>query len=140
MTKYKSARHSTFNINFHIVFVTKYRKRILSDSIQISLKKFLVRKSHELNINIKAIESMSDHIHLFIQLSPSIILSNIVKILKGSVSRYLKCKYQQLSHIKALWSPSYFAESIGFISESTIIKYIQNQKTQKWKKKVSVLQ
>jgi putative transposase len=72
MTKYKSARHSTFNINFHLVFVTKYRKRILSDSIQISLKKFLVRKSDELNINIKAIESMSDHIHLFIQLSPSL--------------------------------------------------------------------
>ena len=135
MSKYKTSSHSTYNINYHLVFVTKYRKKVLTDIIQIDLKLFLITKAIEYGANIKAIESMTDHVHIFIQVSPRIKLSDLVKKMKGSVSYLLRKKYQYLASLKAIWSPSYFAESIGHISEATIVQYINNQKTpkKKWK-------
>ena len=124
-----SSRHAVFNINYHLVFVTKYRRKLMSNDIQTCIKSFMVTKTEELHATIKAIETMDDHIHLFIACSPNVILSKLVKILKGSSNRYLRSRYINLLNTRqAFWAPSYFAETIGCISEKTIVRYINNQK------------
>jgi putative transposase len=127
--KLNSSRHAVFNVNYHLVFVTKYRRsKVMNDEIQESLKSFIATKAETYSVSIKAIETMNDHIHIFIACSPNILLSALVKKLKCSSSRYLRSKFTHLRNLKSLWAPSYFVESIGCISEPTIIKYINNQK------------
>ena len=85
-------------------------------------------KASQLNINIEAIECMPDHIHIFVKSIPNINISQIVKQFKGFSSYKLRKKYKFLNKYKALWTPSYFCETIGYINEKTIKKYISNQK------------
>ena len=69
---------------------------------------------------------MPDHVHLFIRMKPTQCVSNIIKQLKGYSSYYTRKKLN-LKKYKAFWSHGYFCESIGQISESIILKYIDNQ-------------
>ena len=71
---------------------------------------------------------MPDHIHLFIKCTPKHTVSNIVKYLKGYSSFMLRKKYIRYRKYKALWTRSYYCESIGHISEKTIKKYMEDQR------------
>lgn len=120
---------SVTNICYHIVWTTKYRKQLLTDNIQVYLKNILHDKCKELSINLKAIEIMPDHVHLFIQSTPLISVSFILKQLKGFSSHELRKSFIELRRYKHLWTNSYYCETIGHINQDTIIKYIKNQKT-----------
>ena len=71
---------------------------------------------------------MPDHVHIFVSCTSSHSIVDIVKLLKGYSSFYLRKNFVYLQNIKSLWAHSYFCESIGCINEKTIIKYINNQK------------
>ena len=126
--KYNSSLNCIFNINYHIIWSTKYRKKLLNKLIEIELKNILKNKSKNLGIIIKAFEIMPDHVHIFVSCTPIHSIVNIVKQLKGYSSFYLRKKFTNLQKLKSLWTHSYFCESIGCINEKTIIKYIKNQK------------
>ena len=61
---------SVFNINYHLIWCTKYRRPLLSDDIESRLKTLLAEKAAELSITIKALEVMPDHVHIFVHTSP----------------------------------------------------------------------
>jgi putative transposase len=126
--KHTHSKHCVYNISYHIVWIPKYRRKILINNVEKRLKELLILKANQLNINIKAIECMPDHIHLFIKASPSIPVIKIIKHLKGYSSKILRAEFSELCKMRSLWTPSYFCESIGNINEKTIIKYINNQK------------
>ena len=126
--KRERKNHKVYNISYHIVWIPKYRKHILKNHILISLKKYLFEKASELDISIEAHEIMNDHIHLFIKAPTYLSISYIVQQLKGYTSYKLRKEYLQLRKYKSLWTHSYYAETIGFISENTVKKYIENQK------------
>ena len=71
--------HRVFNVCYHIVWIPKYRKKILVGSIKEDLLKFLYKKAYSIGISIEAIEIMPDHIHLFIRSNPNLSVSYIVK-------------------------------------------------------------
>ena len=121
-------KHKVFNVSYHIVWIPKYRRHILNGPIEDSYKRHLFEKAAKLNITIEAMEIMPDHIHLFIKARPDITISDIVKHLKGYSSYALRKEFTQLRRMKSLWTKSYYAETIGLISESTIRKYIEMQK------------
>ncbi len=93
---------SVSNINFHIIWTIKYRKCMLTNDIQIELKTILIQKATTLNIVIKAFEIMPDHVHIFVQSYPTILISKIVNILKGYSSFYLRKKFPSLKKYKHL--------------------------------------
>ncbi len=128
MSKYNSTGNCVFNISYHIVWIPKHRKHIINSTIEIRLKEIILKKATQIGIIIAAIECMPDHIHIFVKSRPSIDVSYIVKMLKGYSSYILRKEFIHLKKYKALWTPSYFCESIGYISENTIIQYINNQK------------
>jgi len=125
--KYNTNNHNVYNINFHIVWITKYRKKFLKPEIQNDIINIIKEKASILDFIIKAIEVMPNHIHLFISFKPIHNISYIINILKGNTSFNIRNKYPLLKKYKALWTHSYFIESIGYINENTIIKYIENQ-------------
>lgn len=71
---------------------------------------------------------MPDHIHIFIKAHPNISVSDIIKQIKGYTSYNLRKKYKWLRKYKSLWTPSYFCETIGLISEQTVRRYIDMQR------------
>lgn len=129
MSKFNSNGNCKFNVSYHIVWIPKYRKHIIDNKIELRLIELLYDKASHLNIQIGALECMSDHIHLFIRSNTTYNISFIVKMLKGYSSYMLRKEFIQLRKYKNLWASGYFCETIGNISESSILRYINNQKS-----------
>jgi putative transposase len=114
---------------YHIIFCPKYRRKVLVDDIATDLKEILNDVAIEHDVDIKALEIMPDHVHLFISFDPRQALHELIKAFKGRSSKILRDKYPKLkSRIPSLWTRSYFCCTIGHISEETIQQYIENQK------------
>ncbi len=129
MSKYQSSTHVTYNICYHVVFCPKYRYNLLRYKAADILKELIQKKTIELGISISAMEVMPDHVHLFIVAKPSLPIDTIVMQLKGYTSYYLRNHIAYLRRYPNLWTRSYFMETVGHISEKTVVQYIENQKS-----------
>ena len=126
------ARTCVYNINYHIVWSVKYRRYVLKEEVAKRLKEILNDVSYSKEFNIKTMEIMEDHVHLFVSAHPKISPSYIVKMSKGISGRLLLKEYPQIRQKLwkgKLWNPSYYIETIGHISEDTVRKYIEDQKS-----------
>lgn len=127
--RWKHSSKSIHNINYHLIWCPKYRRRILEGEIRDRLRFLLQEKSIELGIKIKTMEIMSDHVHLFISARPIDSPHYIIQQFKGYTSNVLRTEFPELkSKLPTLWTRSYYAESVGSLSQEAIEKYIQNQK------------
>lgn len=124
---YRRGKHSVTLLYTHLVFVTKYRKKIFTGNHLHRLEEVLKDTARKMNIKIIEFNGESDHIHALIEYPPKLSISQITNSLKGVSSRYLRKEYAELKQYKALWSPSYFAFSSGGCPIETLKKYIQNQ-------------
>lgn len=127
--RYTQSATNVFNIGYHLVWCTKYRRKALTPRIEERLKELLREKALELDIEIVELETMSEHVHVFVKSKPIYAPHFIVQQFKGYSSRVLREEFPELkSRIPSLWTRSYFCESVGHISADTIIRYIENQK------------
>ena len=127
--RWKKSKTTTYNINYHIIWCVKYRRKILTDYVDIRLKELILEKSKEIDIIIKKMETDKDHIHLFIKANPTQAIHWIVQQLKGYTSRILRKELSIVrTRVPSLWTRSYYVETIGHISEKTILKYIEEQR------------
>lgn len=129
MSKYQASSHVTYNIGYHVVFSTKYRYNLLRYSAATLLKELLTETSLQAGVNIRTMEVMPDHVHLFITAPPSLPVPDFVRKLKGRTSFILRRRFKYLRKYPSLWTRSFFVESVGHISEKTVVKYIENQKS-----------
>ena len=133
MGELRHGRTCVFNINYHIVWSTKYRRKVLNIDIKRRLKELLidVRKQKGFEIaEIKVGTKDHDHVHVFVSAIPKISISYIAKMMKGISGRLLLKEFPEISKELwngELWNPSYYVETIGSISEEAIRQYIQNQ-------------
>jgi len=126
--RFHHGKSAIYNVNYHIIWTPKYRKSILTGDFKVVIENALVEKAKEIGVVIEKYEIMPDHVHLFIVCTPHHKVSEVVQHLKGYSSYKLRSKYPQYrKRFKALWSPSYYCESVGHISEETIKKYIESQ-------------
>ena len=130
MNKYTHGRTCVYNINYHIVWCVKYRRKVLSQKISLYELCHEIAKAKGFTIvNIKAGEN--DHVHCFVSAPPKISITQIVKYLKGISGNRLLEEFPELrkSLWKGhLWNGSYFVETIGSTSEDNIRRYIERQK------------
>jgi putative transposase len=125
-----------YNLNYHIIWCTKYRRKVLAGSVGDDLKTILHAISKEHGYRIPHVEiGLDDRIHLFVSAPPKISVSSIVKQLKGTSSLRLfamhpelKSEYWKRRGERSLWPPSYFAESIGSVNEQAVAKCIDDQR------------
>ena len=128
--RWNTSKHAVFNIGYHLIWCPKYRRKVLVDGIDIRLKDVLLSISAQHNWTIEHLEVMPDHVHLFIKVSPDMSPAHIVSQFKGVSSRILREEFPRLkSRLPTLWTRSYYCESVGHISEETIKKYIEDQKS-----------
>lgn len=127
--RWKTNKSSVYNIGYHIIWCSKYRRNVLTGDIESRLKDLVIQKSNENGWFIENIEIMPDHLHLFIKATPSDSISHIVSQLKGYTSSVLRNEFELLrTRLPTLWTRSFYVETIGHISESVIKKYIDDQK------------
>lgn len=112
-------RTSICNINYHVVWSVKYRRKILNAQVEAYLNDIVQQIAEEKGFIVKMFEcGEQDHVHCFITAPPKLSATTIVKYLKGITGRKL---YEQL------WNYSYYCETIGSVSEENIKRYIEKQ-------------
>ena len=125
--------HSVHQLGYHIIWCTKYRHKVLTKEAEIVVKNVVSQACTTYGWKVRAIEVMDDHVHLFVQLSPDDAPATVAKTLK-SISAV--AVFSQFPDIKkqrfwgsGLWSSGTYYATVGQISQETVIKYIEEQKT-----------
>jgi len=127
--RWTTSNKAVYNVNYHLIWCPKYRRKVLTGEVETRLKELLNEKAKKIDVTIEKIEVMPDHVHLFVKASPVDSPHFIVQQLKGYTSRILRSEFPFLkSRLPTLWTRSYYCESIGHISEETIKRYIENQR------------
>ena len=127
----RRGRHCVFARHAHLVFVSKYRRKVFSEASLKTLEIVLREISEKLRISLIEFNGESDHVHLLIQYPPQLSLSKLVNSLKGSSSYRLRSLHPELQERYwkgVLWSPSYFAASCGGAPLEILKQYIEQQK------------
>lgn len=126
-----NARTSVTDMNYYLVFVTKYRKQIFTtNELKIKLKTILQSIADYKGVTIQSMEVMSDHVHLLITFPPKFAASDIVKSFKGSSAReWFKAFPNDRKNLwnGHLWSNTFFMNTIGNINNDIINQYVKDQ-------------
>ncbi len=122
------------NINYHVVWSVKYRRKIINAEIESFLKEQACAIARDKGFTIHLFEAgEGDHIHCFVSAPPKLSITDIVKYLKGITGRKLFERYPELREQLwkgQLWNHSYYVETIGSVSEDNIRRYIEHQSKQ----------
>jgi putative transposase len=130
-TSFRHGRNCVFLLHVHLVFVTKYRKKVFTKELLLDLKNIFSNICSDFEATLVEMDGEKDHVHLLVTYPPKFPISRLVNSLKGVSSRLIR-KKQDPSITKALWgnalwSPSYFAGSCGGAPLETIRTYIEQQ-------------
>ena len=130
MQKYRKTSHTVYDIKYHLVWITKYRKKVLKGELANRVREIIreVCKSNEVEI-IKGHVS-SDHVHLFVSVPPHISVSKLMQYIKGKSSRKVMSEFKTISKMywgRHFWARGYFVVSSGIITDDMIMEYIENQ-------------
>ncbi len=119
---------AVFSLKYHIVFCPKYRKPVLVGDVAARLKVLLAAKATEIGATVHALEVLPDHVHLFVESDPTFSPSHLANQFKGFTSHELRSEFAHLrSRLPTLWSRSYFAASVGYVTEAAVKRYIDTQ-------------
>ena len=128
----RHGRHCVFALHVHLVFVTKYRKKVFDgDAIQ-RLKVMFEKVCADFEAQLLEMNGAAEHVHLLINYPPKHSVSSIVNSLKGISSRLLRSERPDIEKRywkDVLWSPSYFAASCGGAPLGIIKQYVEQQKS-----------
>ncbi|GGN66566.1 IS200/IS605 family transposase [Oceanobacillus indicireducens] len=130
MDGYKKNSHAVYDIKYHVIWVTKYRYKVLSGQIAYRTRELIRQGCEARGITILQGSVGKDHIHLLISCPPSLALSKIMQYLKGRSSRLLQDQFPDLKMKywgQHLWARDYFCATVGNVDEETIRSYIANQ-------------
>jgi putative transposase len=129
----KQSSRCVHKLSIHLIFVIKYRKKLLQGAFGEDVKRYLTDSSNQSDkFEIQTLEIDKDHVHMMVDFLPTETISNIVKRLKSYSTHHAWLDHEwqltrQFWKKKMLWTPSYFVCSIGDASKETIQKYIENQ-------------
>ena len=116
-------------INYHFVFCLRYRRKLfLIDGFEARFKELVTQICEQNDMVILAMECHIDHCHLFVNAPPTLSAADIMKIIKGNTSRQLKQEFFSNVDMQ-MWTRSYFVSTAGDVSNATIQRYVEEQKT-----------
>ena len=131
VNRYRVGAHTRHRLIYHLVWIPKYRKRVLLGKVAIRLRGLLYEAAEVNNWWIQELNIQLDHVHVMIQLPADVSVAQAMQVLKGGTSRVLRRECPELEEFlwgESLWSDGYFAESVGVVKEETMRRYIREQK------------
>lgn len=130
MKKYWHGAHTTHRLMYHLVWVPKYRKRLLHGQVANRLKELLEECADMNRWTIEELNIQKDHVHMLVQMRPDVSVSKMIQLFKGSSSKAIREEFPELREFlwgKNFWADGYFAETAGQLNEEKIREYIRNQ-------------
>lgn len=126
---FRSNRNIVFCCHYHLVWCTKYRKKLLNADVASKLFSIVGDIAEQQSVHVSEIEVMPDHVHLLVDMDPQFGVTNFVKMLCGVSSRLLRSEFPFLRRFPSLWTNSCFIATVGGVTIDMVKKYIENQKT-----------
>jgi len=130
MLLYRKGSHTVYDIKYHIVWITKYRKPLLTEKRGKRVRELIREICIKHNVKIIKGHVSKNHIHILVSVPPQLSISRLIQFLKGKTSRKLLQEDKQLSKIyygRHFWARGYFVVTSGTITDEAIMKYIEHQ-------------
>ena len=130
MQNYRKTSHTTYDCKYHIVWITKYRKKVMVGIVAERVRELIRQICKENEVDILKGHVSKDHVHLFVSVPPHLAISKLVQYLKGKSSYKLLQENKSLSKEfwgKHLWGRGYFVATSGNVTDEVILEYIKNQ-------------
>lgn len=130
----RKGSHSVFSVQLHIVFVTHYRRKVITDAMLVRLGQMIEQVAVKMGCKVLEFSGESDHVHLLLDFHPRNSISSVVSSLKAATSRMVKKEFpsEYAKHYwgdKAFWAGSYYVNSVGGAPLEVVKNYIANQFT-----------
>jgi putative transposase len=131
-TTYKKGFRSVYKLTAHTVFVTKYRKKAITNPVMSRLQEIFKSTLDKWGCSLIEFNGESDHVHLLIEYKPDIALSVLIANLKTVSSRLIRKDFPSLQsqyfyNKPYFWTGAYFVASCGGVTVDQLKQYVQNQ-------------
>ena len=130
MQNYRKTSHAVYDLKYHVVWITKYRKKVLYRQVAERLRELIREICKTKDVEIITGPIFKDHVHLFISVPPFLSVCKLVQSLKGKTSYKLLSEFKELSRQfwgRHVWGRGYFAASSGNVTDEVIMQYIATQ-------------
>jgi len=130
MQHYRKSSHSVYDLKVHLVWITKYRKPVMTGELARRIRELIRHICNEMDVEIIRGHVSKDHVHLFVSIPPHVSVSNLVKKVKGKSSWRVMNEFKTISRQfwgRHFWGRGYFAASSGNVTDEVIIEYIKTQ-------------
>ena len=132
MSGYQRSNHTEWECKYHIIFIPKYRKKVLYGKLRDDLGGVFKRLAHQKECEIEEGHLMSDHVHMMVSIPPKYSVASVVGFVKGKSAIWIARNYGEVTRGfvgKNFWARGYFVLTVGR-DEETIRKYIQHQESE----------
>ncbi len=129
--RYWTGAHTKHRLRYHLVWVPKYRKRVLRGPVAVRLEALLRQACEIHGWNLEELAIQPEHLHLLVQVQPRFSVAQVVKTLKGGTSRVLRAEFVELEEFlwgESFWADGYFAATVGVVEGSVVTQYIREQR------------
>ena len=125
----KSLSHTRWKCQYHIVFIPKYRKKVLHGRLKVDVKEIICTLCKYKRVDIIAGVVCADHVHLSVAIPPKISVSDFMGYLKGKSTLMIYDRHLKLQSRwdKSFWARGYYVETIGNITDAAVERYIREQ-------------
>ena len=126
----KTTTNATYDIQYHFVWIPKYRKRILTGKIKDRVKELIEQCSEINGFEVMELNIQSDHVHLLLSAKPRFSPAAIMHVIKGGTSKKIREEHPELEEFlwgDSLWADGYFVSTHSKVTEDIIKTYIQRQ-------------
>jgi putative transposase len=116
MARYAKGSHTKHRLQYHLVWIPKYRRRVIQGKIAIRLKRLMYEACQMNGWWISEMSIQADHVHIVAEIPPHISVAEVVQIFKGGTSRVLRKEFPEMEEFlwgESFWADGYFAETVG---------------------------
>jgi putative transposase len=128
MTEYRRGSHTIYDVQYHFVWVTKYRYHVLTGEVAVRARELILQSCMSRDIKILKGHVSKDHVHILVSCPPKLSPAKIMQYLKGRSSRLLQ---EEFAHLKKrywgrhLWARGYFCATVGAVTQEQIKEYVE---------------
>ncbi len=131
MVSYRHSAHAVYDIEYHVIWVTKYRYKVMRGRVAERAREVIRQICEAREVVIVRGAISPDHIHMLLSAPPELSPAKLVQYIKGRSSRVLQMEFPELGKRywgQHLWARGYFCATVGAVDEATIKEYIENQR------------
>ena len=126
---YSTGAHTTFHHRYHIVWITKYRYKVLTTPMRLRIRELTRQIATQMGVQIVSGALSADHVHLFVEIPPKVSVSEFMRRVKGCTSRKIQQEFPELRKRywgRRFWARGYFSTTSGNVTDDVIRNYIAN--------------